>query len=77
MDLAREAQLSSAYNLLTFYPESVWVQQHLYLLEDAAGGGEAVKVLIDQFGWNVADLLIWEALDRINLAGRTEKDEDP
>lgn len=41
---------------------------YLYLLQDAAGGGEALEVFVNQFCWNLTDLLIRETLDRIHLA---------
>lgn len=39
-----------------------------YLLQDAAGGAEAVQVFVDQFLRNVTDLLVGETLDGVNLS---------
>ncbi len=41
----------------------------LYLLQDAAGGSEAIKMFVYHLSRNIADLLIGETLDRIHLSG--------
>lgn len=45
-----------------------------YLLQDATGGSEAPEMFVDQFCRHVADLLIGETLDGVNLAGPREEE---
>lgn len=40
-----------------------------YLLQDAAGGTEALQVFVNHLCRDVADLLVGETLDGVHLAG--------
>lgn len=49
----------------------------LTLLQDAAGGGEALQVLVDHPSGDVTDLLIGETLDRIHQNAVVDEERIP